>query len=227
MSGGTYQFQETSQQPGHGSLGHQLRFRTWSMSCELPDVQWLSAKTEARAGATQEEDGEAVGASSGGGMSTVGRRRIILAQDGRVPGASRIPGFLNGGQEGSTPSTLKNQKTQETNTRRTAARSSGSAAVWQAPLSHGAATVRLANSLVLEAGRVRSKPLLPQWTSARRNCLQFPDFHRLLPFFQTFLGDFTPDRLDSRGLQTPWEQKNRVLLEEHYISNVLIPLEVE
>ena len=137
MSGGTYQFQETSQQPGHGSLGHQLRFRTWSMSCELPDVQWLSAKTEARAGAAQEEDGEAVGASSGGGMSTVGRRRIILAQDGRVPGASRIPGFLNGGQEGSTPSTLKNQKTQETNTRRTAARSSGSVAVWQALLSMG------------------------------------------------------------------------------------------
>ena len=101
------------------------------MSCELPDVQWLSAKTEARAGATQEEDGEAVGASSGGGMSTVGRRRIILAQDGRVPGASRIPGFLNGGQEGSTPSTLKNQKTQETNTRRTAARSGGSVAGWQ------------------------------------------------------------------------------------------------
>jgi hypothetical protein len=41
------------------------------------------------------------------------------------------------------------------------------------------------------------------------------------------LGDFTPDRLDSRSLQTLWEQKNRVLLEEYYIFKVVIPLEVE
>ncbi len=45
--------------------------------------------------------------------------------------------------------------------------------------------------------------------------------------FRTFLGDFTPDRLDSRSLQTIWEWKNRVLLEEYYIFNVAIPLEVE
>ncbi len=45
--------------------------------------------------------------------------------------------------------------------------------------------------------------------------------------FLTFLGDFTPDGLDSRSLQTPWEWKNRVLLEEYYIFNVAIPLEVE
>jgi len=41
------------------------------------------------------------------------------------------------------------------------------------------------------------------------------------------LGDFTPDGLDSRSLQTLWEWKNRFLLEEHYIFNVAIPLEVE
>ena len=51
--------------------------------------------------------------------------------------------------------------------------------------------------------------------------------YRLLPIFRTFLGDFTPDRLDSRSLQTLWEWKNRVLLEEYYIFNVAIPLEVE
>ena len=45
-------------------------------------------------------------------------------------------------------------------------------------------------------------------------------------FFLTFLGDFTPDRLDSRSLQTPWERKNRVLLEEYYIFNVAIPLKM-
>ena len=31
------------------------------------------------------------------------------------------------------------------------------------------------------------------------------------------MGDFTPDRLDSRSLQTLWEWENRVLLEEYYI----------
>jgi hypothetical protein len=41
------------------------------------------------------------------------------------------------------------------------------------------------------------------------------------------LGDFTPDGLDSRRLQTLWEWKNRVLLEEYCIFNVAIPLEVE
>jgi hypothetical protein len=40
--------------------------------------------------------------------------------------------------------------------------------------------------------------------------------------FRTFLGDFTPDRLDSRSLQSLWEWKNRVLLEEYYIFNVAI-----
>ena len=47
------------------------------------------------------------------------------------------------------------------------------------------------------------------------------------PIFRTFLGDFTPDRLDSRSLETLWEWKNRVLLEEYYIFNAAIPLEVE
>ena len=41
------------------------------------------------------------------------------------------------------------------------------------------------------------------------------------------MGDFTPDRLDSRSLETLWEWKNRVLLEEYYIFNVAIALEVE
>ena len=57
--------------------------------------------------------------------------------------------------------------------------------------------------------------------------LQFPDLYRLLPIFRTFLGHFTPDGLDSRSLETLWEWKNRVLLEEYYIFNVAIPLEVE
>jgi hypothetical protein len=41
------------------------------------------------------------------------------------------------------------------------------------------------------------------------------------------LGDFTPGELDSRSLQTLWEWKNRVLLEEYYIFDAAIPLEVE
>ena len=41
------------------------------------------------------------------------------------------------------------------------------------------------------------------------------------------MGDFTPDRLDSRSLHTPWELKNRVLLEEYYIFNLVIPPEDE
>ncbi len=40
------------------------------------------------------------------------------------------------------------------------------------------------------------------------------------------MGDFTPGELDSRRLQTLWEWKNRVLLEEYYIFNVVIRLEV-
>ena len=43
--------------------------------------------------------------------------------------------------------------------------------------------------------------------------------------FQTFLGDFNLQTLPSRRLQTLWEAKNRVLLEEYYIFNVVIPLE--
>ncbi len=55
----------------------------------------------------------------------------------------------------------------------------------------------------------------------------FTDFYRFLPIFPTFLGDFNPGEVDSRSLQTLWEWKNRVLLEEYYIFNVAIPLEVE
>ena len=65
----------------------------------------------------------------------------------------------------------------------------------------------------------------PYWALTRG--LQFPDVYRFLPIFRTFLGDFAPDRLDSRSLQTLLEWKNRVLLEERYIFNVVIPLEVE
>ena len=54
-----------------------------------------------------------------------------------------------------------------------------------------------------------------------------PDFSRFFPILQTFLGDFTPDGLDSRSLQSLWEWENRVLLEEYYIFDVVIPLEVE
>ncbi len=49
------------------------------------------------------------------------------------------------------------------------------------------------------------------------------DFYRFLPIFRTFLGDFNPQKLPSRRLQTLWEWKNRVLLEEYYIFNVAIP----
>ncbi len=55
----------------------------------------------------------------------------------------------------------------------------------------------------------------------------FTDFYRFVPIFRTFLGDFNPQKLPSRRLQTLWEWKNRVLLEEYYIFNVAIPLEVE
>ena len=41
------------------------------------------------------------------------------------------------------------------------------------------------------------------------------------------MGDFNLQKLPPRGLQPLWEWKNRVLLEEYYIFNVAIPLEVE
>ena len=52
-------------------------------------------------------------------------------------------------------------------------------------------------------------------------------YYRFLPIFQTFLGDFDPQQLPSRRLQTLWEWKNRVILEEYYIFDAVIPLEVE
>ena len=64
----------------------------------------------------------------------------------------------------------------------------------------------------------------------RRDLLGTFDFMILtdfLPVSQTFSGDFAPDRLDSRSLRTLQEWENRVLLEEHYVFNVAIPLEVE
>ena len=60
-----------------------------------------------------------------------------------------------------------------------------------------------------------------------RNYQEFLIFYRFFLIFRTFLGDSTPDRLNSRSLETLWEWKNRVLLEEYYIFNVAIPLEVE
>ncbi len=44
----------------------------------------------------------------------------------------------------------------------------------------------------------------------------FTDVYRFLPICRTFLGDFNPQQLPSRGLRTLWEWKNRVLLEEYY-----------
>ncbi len=52
----------------------------------------------------------------------------------------------------------------------------------------------------------------------------FTEFYRFLPIFRAFLGDFTPGELDSRSLQTLWEWRNRVLLEEYYVVNVAILL---
>ncbi len=37
------------------------------------------------------------------------------------------------------------------------------------------------------------------------------------------MGDFNLQKLPSRRLQTLWEWKNRVLLEEYHIFNVVIP----
>ena len=39
------------------------------------------------------------------------------------------------------------------------------------------------------------------------------------------MGDFTPDRLDSSRLETPWEWNNRVVLEELYTIDEVIPPE--
>ncbi len=39
--------------------------------------------------------------------------------------------------------------------------------------------------------------------------------------------DFNLQKLPSRGLQALWEWKNRIILEEFYIFNVVIPLEAE
>ena len=50
----------------------------------------------------------------------------------------------------------------------------------------------------------------------------FTDFYH---FFRTFLGDFNPQKLPSRRLQTLWEWKNRVLLEEFYTIDEVIPPE--
>ncbi len=41
------------------------------------------------------------------------------------------------------------------------------------------------------------------------------------------MGDFDLQKLPSGRLQTLWEWENRVLLEEYYVFNVVIPLEVE
>ncbi len=40
--------------------------------------------------------------------------------------------------------------------------------------------------------------------------------------FRTFLVDFNHQKLPFRRLQTLWEWKNRVLLEEYYVFNVVI-----
>ena len=53
-------------------------------------------------------------------------------------------------------------------------------------------------------------------------CLHICFFFQIFP---TFLGDFTPDRLDSRSLQTLWEWKNRTRLDEYYFFYYLIPPE--
>ena len=75
---------------------------------------------------------------------------------------------------------------------------------------------------------VRRDPERSEKTGRRRALTTSrPSLGCFLLIFRTFLGDFTPDGLDSRSLQTPWEWKNRVLLEEYYIFNVAIPLEVE
>ncbi len=53
--------------------------------------------------------------------------------------------------------------------------------------------------------------------------LQLSIFFQICPIRRTFLGDSNPQQLPPRRLQTLWEWKNRVLLEEYYIFNVVIP----
>ena len=71
----------------------------------------------------------------------------------------------------------------------------------------------------------RAVRLLCGWRLSRP--LTRPTFCRFSPIFRTFSGDFNLQKLPSRRLQTLWEWENRVLLEEYYIFNVAIPLEVE
>ncbi len=52
-------------------------------------------------------------------------------------------------------------------------------------------------------------------------------FSPISPICLTLLGDFNLQKLPSWRLQTLWEQKKRVALEEYYIFNLAIPLEVE
>ena len=50
----------------------------------------------------------------------------------------------------------------------------------------------------------------------------------ILTDFSDFLGRLRPSKTyHPEDLRTLWEWKNRVLLEEYYIFNVVIPLEVE
>ncbi len=56
----------------------------------------------------------------------------------------------------------------------------------------------------------------------------FKNYHQFeVSKYKIFLGDFDLQELPSRRLQTLWEWKNRVLLEEYYIFHVVIPREVE
>ena len=65
---------------------------------------------------------------------------------------------------------------------------------------------------------------LPECPEARWQCL-VSDL--LFGSWDVQYENVTPGELDSRSLQTLWEWKNRVLLEEHHIFNVVIPPEVE
>ncbi len=77
------------------------------------------------------------------------------------------------------------------------------------------------------ANRISPPPCGPPSRAATRLLVVSSDFSRVLPIFPTFLGDFDLRQLSSGRLQTLREWKNRVLLEEYYIVNVAIPLEVE
>ena len=64
--------------------------------------------------------------------------------------------------------------------------------------------------------RITKPPLPTGATAVALTRPIFPDFYR---FVRSFLGDFNPQKLPSGGLQTLWEWKNRVLLEEYCIFN--------